>query len=57
MLVFDNGAEQTILTEAIVTRLHLKRDRRHTGNTVGIGGEGATLTALVDDFALVSVLS
>src|SRR5271165_2803448 len=51
-MVMDTGAERTILTEAAMTRLHLRRDLRHTGNTVGIGGQSVTYEAVVDSFAV-----
>jgi predicted aspartyl protease len=51
-MVVDTGAERTILTETAVTRLRLRRDLRHAGNTTGIGGTSASYQAALDDFAL-----
>lgn len=51
-MVVDTGAERTILTDTAVTRLRLRRDLRHAGNTVGIGGASASYQAALDDFAL-----
>jgi predicted aspartyl protease len=51
-MVLDTGAERTILTETAVTRLRLRRDLRHAGNTVGIGGASASYEAVLDDFAV-----
>ena len=51
-LLMDTGAERTTLTEAAVTRLHLRRDLQHQSNSVGIGGTSASYEALPDDFAV-----
>ena len=51
-LVLDTGAERTILTEAAVSRLHLRRDLRQASSTVGVGGVSATYDARPDDFAI-----
>jgi predicted aspartyl protease len=52
VLLLDTGAERTILTEAAVTRLKLRRDLQQTGKTTGIGGTSATYTAVMDNFAI-----
>lgn len=51
-LLMDTGAERTTLTEAAVTRLHLRRDLQHPSNSVGIGGTSTSYEALPDDFAV-----
>jgi predicted aspartyl protease len=51
-MVMDTGAERTTLTEAAVTRLHLRRDLHHPTNTMGIGGPSASYEAVLDDFAI-----
>jgi predicted aspartyl protease len=51
-MVLDTGAERTLLTETAVNRLRLKRDLRHPGNNVGVGGVSSTYQAVLDEFAV-----
>jgi predicted aspartyl protease len=51
-LILDTGAERTMLTESAVTRLRLRRDLRHAGESMGIGGPSASYDAQLDSFAV-----
>ena len=44
-MLVDTGAERTLLTEAVVDRLHLPRDLQHATRTYGIGSPTATWDA------------
>ena len=48
-LMLDTGAERTVLTEAAVTRLGLKRDPRYVTQTYGIGGPSTNMDAPLPD--------
>jgi predicted aspartyl protease len=51
-LLLDTGAERTLLSQATVARLGMRRDAGHQTQTFGIGGLSTTDDALVSSFSL-----
>ncbi len=54
-LVVDSGAERTTLSESAVKRLHLERDPKRIGTSLGLGGSTTSTDAIVNDFVLGSL--
>lgn len=51
-LILDTGAERTVVSQALVDRLHLSADARYMTRSNGVGGSSVSRDVLVNRFVL-----